>query len=83
MVRVSTEVVLETGKGNGSDMNENSAGRVTVSTVVSEYAVAHAEYTSGTDWLNRKDRTVAPLDESVLESACCRYPRRNYRWWGC
>lgn len=68
VVGVSTETVLATGRGKRSDTDEKPVRSVMVSTDVPEYAGVHAEYTGETDWLGREGRTVAPLNESVLES---------------
>lgn len=79
---VSTEAVPPTGKVEGSDMDPHSERRVRVGTAVPQCAGAHAEYTGGTGWLGREDRTVAPLDKRVLESAWCRYPRMELSFVG-
>lgn len=75
IIVVSTEAVLTMGKEKGSELNGNPARNAMVGMVLSEYAEAHAEYTGGTEWLGRRNGTVASLDEGVLESTWCRYPR--------
>lgn len=72
---MSIEAVLARVEKKGNDMDGNPARRVTVDMVVLEYAGTHAEHTGGTDWFGREDRTIEPVDESVLDPAWCRYLR--------
>lgn len=54
MAGLSFERFLATGKGKKSDMNGKPTRRMTVSSAGPEYAAAHAEHRSRTEYLGRK-----------------------------